>query len=807
MDELNKLPYIYQKEISKRNIEKINEITDNIFDFIIEGKINDLILKTSKNSWTFSKIHKITDSIKKTNFIEQKTIVNTDILFGYGMTNKGMNEVNSKYDEIYKLFNVKSKFNLELTDKANDTLKSALDSLAKEFNSNKEFYLKHIVLFLVFSKKEIPVNGFVQKINLHISKYYPFFRANYDEIKRVLNVLIEKGYLFVYDKLFYFPTNIFYNSNIGSSEKNSFRHYLKFDFIHKDIIEKRLNGMTLDEIANLSGISRQSIDQKQKSLDILEDSKEVYVYKKIFEKYKFNLETFKNIFFETEDTYNFLMLMCKSGKKQLNLEAFITDDSFNKGEFKEIDLSCLKPKKIKKTRKKLVEEFLEKHSEKTYKPEGFISDFNKFCSEEDKIVNVRSIDGKLTTSNKIINGYKKSFRFYDIDNNEKYIYPIRNIINGYKDGFYSAFKIFSENRELMDEMDIKNEYELHNYIRKLSSKIPNIKMQKSPAFSKNCDDRKEFFINQMEDFYGHKVEDFVNYISQTFGMKRNTFRAYIDSDLRDFVYDDHIVNNEIDFKNDFIDDIKKITSDKKLLSEDYVKNLLLSNEYKCTPEILKYLNLKKTGDVYFSNKYNGLGGSIKDIIKNDEYYDYENTINESEAAKIALTNLRNDFKVFKISDDEMVTIEFLNNKGFTIEDIKDFSAKVKRVASDFKFFSIDVIYDELTGNKLFDYGFEEVFYDEIITFSEGIKTIKKGFNDNFRIFSLGESELGDLFEYELHLLGDYEEIDNFKSIIDKKYGTNFTLNLIKNKCNLYDSDLNMVFNKKQYYLDYLKRGY
>lgn len=95
---MNKLPYIYQKEISKRNIEKINEITDNIFDFIIEGKINDLILKTSKNSWTFSKIHKITDSIKKTNFIEQKTIVNTDILFGYGMTNKGMNEVNSKYD-------------------------------------------------------------------------------------------------------------------------------------------------------------------------------------------------------------------------------------------------------------------------------------------------------------------------------------------------------------------------------------------------------------------------------------------------------------------------------------------------------------------------------------------------------------------------------------------------------------------------------------------------------------------------------------------------------------------------------------
>lgn len=245
----------------------------------------------------------------------------------------------------------------------------------------------------------------------------------------------------------------------------------------RDIIKMRLGGVSLEDIGRKYCLTRERVRQiivrAFAGAPLFHEDK----YRYVFEHYKFTLDVFSDIFGEPESTYWYLFSVRNKHIVQKNYTEAVLD------EFVQFDIR----EKIKdyvdggiyidgvfcrKNCVSFMQYIVDTKCHDVTTVEGFEEMYDDFIREHglsgdpNVKLNHKYCVVQLSRIPNVLNALHGDFRFYDF---EKYdwerFYRILNL-REFNDMEISSYLIYSRRSDLMREYDIRDEYELHNLIRK-----------------------------------------------------------------------------------------------------------------------------------------------------------------------------------------------------------------------------------------------------------------------------------------------------------------------------------------------------
>ena len=314
----------------------------------------------------------------------------------------------------------------------------------------------------------------------------------------------------------------------------------------KAYLELRLQGYSLQKIGDKYNRSREWIRQKttqavRKMPKCTEDR-----YANLFQKYNVKLDDFVYITKAPEHTYHYLNMAYKKGKASL-CDARVD---------KQI------PKAIRERIFDLLDEphtFVDAHVVISTKTELITYLTNKYCKEPMDTKKFRKLCNDIGRKNGFstispeqlryvmlaeptimytpnYNGYPSSVRYYNPSNlkGKDLVKLLR--LKQYNNIEITTRKLFRENEQVMKQIDIHNEYELHNLLRKQDKcKLPsNMRLVKMPTIHFGVVDRKQQFLNVLHSTGPLNYTDFARECEERFGHHAPTITNYIVSVLKSY---------------------------------------------------------------------------------------------------------------------------------------------------------------------------------------------------------------------------------------------------------------------------------
>lgn len=262
---------------------------------------------------------------------------------------------------------------------------------------------------------------------------------------------------------------------------------------YKRILIKKLNGSTLKEIGDETGISKERVRQLvEKAIfelrtDRYTDEADRFFkedrYGYLFETYDIGKRTWDRRIGLPEYIYNFLQIEYDHGSASLDEaenDAHLSEEikraiAAKKHEEEEKHRIHVNGETIPKTTKGIERYILKKY----FKDEGTYSDYREKYTEflrehgleHDKKLAIspedkRSKENALTSSEYVLWKQKKRLRYYDIPGTDFTELYEELDLRQYHNIEISSMKLMKEHPELMKKYDIRDEYELHNLLKK-----------------------------------------------------------------------------------------------------------------------------------------------------------------------------------------------------------------------------------------------------------------------------------------------------------------------------------------------------
>lgn len=247
------------------------------------------------------------------------------------------------------------------------------------------------------------------------------------------------------------------------------KHESDFEPRKYESFVRRLNGESLQEIGDVFDLSRERVRQilvkmAKKMPRLYED-----YYRFPYEYFKFSKGEFCNAFPECGAIgYEYLSIRYKKGKE------LISDKSVEKytGIFKERMIEYLKEEALRQdkrhvTRTEMVYRVLMSNSDRAMTMDEFEKEYNEYLNRrnypKDRLaINIRTVSNRLRISPHVV---------FDKDNRMRYCEADPKIVwdnidfNQYRDMIISAELIYRDYVELMEELDIRDGYELFYVIK------------------------------------------------------------------------------------------------------------------------------------------------------------------------------------------------------------------------------------------------------------------------------------------------------------------------------------------------------
>ncbi|MDK6863077.1 hypothetical protein QP358_02840 [Nosocomiicoccus ampullae] len=459
----------------------------------------------------------------------------------------------------------------------------------------------------------------------------------------------------------------------------------------------------------------------------------------------------------------------------------------------------------------MFEDILYKYKSRTFLPEEFleyyIQEVKNYNLDVGDRTEARFLVGFAERSFYTISTFGRKFRYYDLNIEEEYIESIKEIVEEYEDGSYSTLKLFNENPELMKSLDLTDEYELHNLIKKCDIHIESVRLERSPGFIKGDIDKKEFYKNELLSFSGDSIDNFTEYLYEEFGLKQETMKAYISNNFREYIDGDKIVlvyENSPEKIN-----VLKPKLDKIFYSKVEITKLLKSHELDYSSYILSKLGYHIYKNLVYKKKYlNGYRAFLEYIKNKDEFrLDTIELHGQSEFMHFIYRAEMNR-ELVSINKGVYLTRGFLEESGLQREMIDTFVNNVYSFVASKKYFSYRQLLDEGFTDELIDHGFDDYFYERLLTSSDKFFAVTR----NTPVIFIDEKEdnrdVASFIEHELLNNESGISIIDFKEYLMTKYHTEFEIDrligIIKRGTCFYSNKLEKVFHNSD---DFLKKIY
>lgn len=761
-----------------------------------------------------------------------------------GMGTKSLDEIMSKLREITIV-----RFSEEGT---NDKIEAILEQLSDDYSDYLE---DNIRLQLLAATKTVLLQNELDKyVNDEIDamENISLLRAIYTEsmIKKILQTailsLVKKGY-FTYEYIRNNMPRTFVNSGIFDElisimletkeiENTEDGYCIYYPSVSEYIqqvddekmvqaLKMRLEGKTFAETGNELGLTRERIRQiVKKALEKLPRVKEGQ-FKYWYENYSLDREDFIFIFNLTDESYNYINMVYETqGIK--NIEDIFDDDRTTisiarraKEAMKKYSVLVdgeyvpLRRDILTKTLLKLNFSATECGITEFY---AFYNSFlmNNGIDNNKKLLYIseHALEARLADCDYILMKYGRRIRYYNIED-----YDVQSLFSEVDferyDGLeISTLKLFALNRELMDEYNIKDEYELHNLMKKCEQLLPKIGIQLSrmPFITIGTADRAK----QVEEFLFRvapiDIYQFGAAYEKEYGVKSETV-------LANFVqYIDQYYHNSMFTVDQMEMDSTEYLEMKQCLTDDCYSILDVEMIYKSVfpnGDIAKVnaYNLKKLGflvyvDYVIRNTYNTADDYFRTLLSSSEEVnikDLDRVMRYNQTFNKVLDDMRSAYELLEVEPSKYISFNRFqrNASDITKDDLREYSVIIPNSTAE-KYFTIKFIRDQGIITKIDDLGYSDWFYGALLRANKEIRYSKMagGF-----LFSHDNRQItrGDFFTYVVAKFGIIK-ITDFIVYIEDKYGLAFDrydIPTIINSTSMYYSPITeaIYINKDMYY--------
>lgn len=560
----------------------------------------------------------------------------------------------------------------------------------------------------------------------------------------------------------------------------------------KEILNDRLSGKTLEEIGDKLNLTRERVRQLlKKRLDKIPTLKEDY-YKQVCSEYDFNEEDFQISFGENKFVYTYLQIKYFSYlKKRKPINELLEDTSYSvyirkcaeKAVYK--DYIHVGDERVRIARTDLSDFVIKTYCIEETSLDEFIDLYNMLLEDyelnnEKLVINKRTYGNRLAESNIVLWSHGSKFRYYDIHSKD-YTELLDTLnLEQYNNVEYSALKFFVAYRDVMDIYDIRNEYELHNLLKKVLSdnQKSNIRFGKMPMMEFGQADRDDTMRKFLFRCAPIRMEDLAQKYEEEYGIKAATVLANhvdcIKTYLHDGVY-------KVDFPELTPDQIESI---KSLFTNDYYSmdkvKAILEREFSELGE--EYINAHTFYEIGFSlysgyiisNKYSSAKQYFQEMFAREDIFEYQMDCYNATQYDI-FNKLKQDYEIIEFQPKTFINIRRLKNIGITKDDLLNYITDVFSFMDYGEFFTIASLKHKNHEHELYMLGFEDCFYASLIAenktmFSSerisGTRVMIKGKN-NVSLVKLLESILSKHEKIEIYDLLDI--LKNFYGIVVDRY--------------------------------------
>ena len=506
---------------------------------------------------------------------------------------------------------------------------------------------------------------------------------------------------------------------------------------HSEMLQLRLMGKTLEEVGKIcGGVTREGVRQvvkkciTRKNAFVREDK-----FIGIFNTYAFDREDFKQIFEIDELSYMYLYLF--TGKPGLTESHLFLQDlqypAWLRKRAEEVlfkDFFTINGKKVYKRRTDLADYVCQTYFKEEAVFDSFLEKYDELVKQlgvkDDPrfIVNRATYQNRFSEAWNVLWKYQSRFRYYDMD-----AYDFTSLFEGldlgrYENVEYSTLKFFRANRELMAEYDIKDEYELHNLLRKLYAKKGDtgITFSRMPIIVFGKPDRQKQVLELLQAKAPIDVRRFCEAYEEEYGVLARTVSGGFIAELTRYRDNNGMYN--LAAKPLPKTHTKRL---KSLLDGDYYDFSFVLELYQAEfpdygAEMLTSFSLKEVGFRVFSTY------CIRDTFPNAvEYFrhvltstDYVNLseLPASLASHTSFTSemysLKNSFEIVEYEPQKFVNIRKLRERGINKKDLRDYCEKVEKFVKPNTHFTIKFIKTLGFSHPLQRENFDDWFFASLL---------------------------------------------------------------------------------------------
>lgn len=597
----------------------------------------------------------------------------------------------------------------------------------------------------------------------------------------------------------------------------------------KQAVVMRLNGKTLEDCGQSLGLTRERVRQIVNKAIARKPVLREDDYKEWFEKYAFDREAFVSIFNETNQVYNYLNMVYKHGIKPVEDmmdEANVSGNLCTAiGAYINRDNIMIGQEYVPCKREILCRKLAElKCSNSDISFDDFYELYMRFLINEglEKKENLlfpssRAFTARIEDSSYVLMKYGRRFRYYPVDevDIEELIQRLR--FEQYKDIEISTLKLFKENQELMKEFDIRDEYELHNLLKKTVEKWNignkyNISINRMPLLTFGEADRQKQTEDLLFQLAPISIEEFCEFYELEYGVLSRTvmanFTSYISNYYHKGMYSVNqplFASEELAYMSDYLKDDFYFIED---IKEVYCSRFDEVNINRVNPRTLKELGYRvytnyivsvKFANAYEYFKYFLLKDDTIDLKKQDRRLAYIQIVNST------LEELRSSYQLLEYGDMQFIKLSRLQSvyPDISVEMIEEYVDAIIRYSEDEKYFTVKRLKNKGFHHRLHDVGLDEWFNSGLIKNSRKVRFIKTGANV---IFYRGDRQITTV-DFIRFIMKREKQMDiyDFINMLRDDYGIILSkdkvIQLAKPTTMYYDSIMEKLYLSKDFYYE------
>ena len=337
----------------------------------------------------------------------------------------------------------------------------------------------------------------------------------------------------------------------------------------------------------------------------------------------------------------------------------------------------------------------------------------------------RTRKNKLVESRFVLYKYGEMIRYYDIDAQD-YTDLLEELnLDVYENTRISTLKLMNEHPDIMKKYDIRDQYELHNLLRKIvkEGSYHGFEAKHMPHINFGTFDRDEALLNMMIDHAPIKQKDLIELIYEEYGYNKKAIPFHLEF-LKEYYYNGLYIIDQAVMAPEKMKEMKEILTDDFYYIEE-IRKIYKEKYPEDNTDVINPHNLKIMGFNVYSHyalqNYPSLGVYFRTLLTKEDLQDisvYRKRFTYVQEFTTVLIDLKRTREVIEYAPNRLIQIRKLEAAGITEEVLKEYCDEVNDFLEDGEYFSIQSLREDGFSSSLYEQGFEDWFYANVLAFDE-----------------------------------------------------------------------------------------